>query len=179
MPIRDYVVAAPERTGFAADVAEYLQRRPRQLPSRYLYDALGSALFDAICQLPWYRVTRSEMALLSRHAPHILGGRPRPPNVAELGCGNGDKLAMLLERGGTSVQHVHLIDISKTALDHARSRIGTVPCSRVTAFQGTYEEGLDQLASNCQTQPGPTGRARPRFFRAPKTVADMRQIGLG
>ena len=57
-------VALSGRTDFVSDVAEYLQRTPRQLPSRYFYDALGSALFDAICRLPWYRVTRAETALL-------------------------------------------------------------------------------------------------------------------
>ena len=61
-------VALSARTDFVADVAEDLQRTPRQLPSRYFYDALGSALFDAICRLPWYRVTRAETALLSRYA---------------------------------------------------------------------------------------------------------------
>ena len=39
---------------FASDVQYYLQQQPRQLPSRYFYDDLGSALFDAICRLPWY-----------------------------------------------------------------------------------------------------------------------------
>ena len=41
---------------FASDVRYYLGLAPRQLPSRYLYDALGSALFDAICELPWYAI---------------------------------------------------------------------------------------------------------------------------
>ena len=63
-------VALSARTDFVADVAEYLQRTPRQLPSRYFYDALGSALFDAICRLPWYRVTRAETrAALALRAP--------------------------------------------------------------------------------------------------------------
>jgi uncharacterized SAM-dependent methyltransferase len=52
---------APGRAAdaFAADVRYYLALNPRQLPSRYLYDDLGSALFEAICHLPWYRVTSS------------------------------------------------------------------------------------------------------------------------
>ena len=49
------------------DVQYYLGLTPRQLPSRYLYDAHGSALFEAICELPWYRITRAERALLARH----------------------------------------------------------------------------------------------------------------
>jgi uncharacterized SAM-dependent methyltransferase len=44
-------------SAFAEDVRHYLQLSPRQLPSMYLYDALGSALFDAICELPWYAIT--------------------------------------------------------------------------------------------------------------------------
>ena len=51
----------------AGDVEYYLALTPRQLPSRYFYDALGSALFEAICELPWYRITRAERALLARH----------------------------------------------------------------------------------------------------------------
>ena len=89
-------VVLSARTDFVSDVAEYLQRTPRQLPSRYFYDALGSALFDAICRLPWYRVTRAETALLSRYARQILEPLPRPLNISELGCGNGEKLAILL-----------------------------------------------------------------------------------
>ena len=145
MLTREYAIVAPERAGFAADVAEYLQRSPRQLPSRYLYDALGSALFDAICRLPWYLVTRAETALLHRHAAEIVSGLSHPLNVAELGGGNGEKLAVLLERAGSRFRHVHLVDISEAALDHAQSRLAEVPCAQVTTFQGTYEDGLDGL----------------------------------
>ena len=106
-----------------SDVAEYLQRTPRQLPSQYFYDALGSALFDAICRLPWYRVTRAETALLARHAREMLESLPRPLNISELGCGNGDKLAVLLEKGGERFRRVHLIDISPAALDSARVHV--------------------------------------------------------
>jgi dimethylhistidine N-methyltransferase len=136
------------RTDFVCDVAEYLQRTPRQLPSRYFYDALGSALFDAICRLPWYRVTRSETALLSRHAREMLEGLPRPLNITELGCGNGDKLAVLLEKGGERFRRVHLIDISAAALMSARARLATLPAMPVTTFQGTYEQGLARLATH-------------------------------
>ena len=52
------------RMTFALDVRYYLSQHPRQLPSRYLYDALGSTLFEAICRLPWYRITVTEQRLL-------------------------------------------------------------------------------------------------------------------
>jgi L-histidine Nalpha-methyltransferase len=136
------------RTDFVSDVAEYLQRTPRQLPSRYFYDALGSALFDAICRLPWYRVTRAETALLARHAREILEPLPRPLNITELGCGNGEKLTILVEKGGERFRRVHLIDISAAALMSARARLATLPAMPVTTFQGTYEQGLARLATH-------------------------------
>src|SRR5437660_6877669 len=66
-----------DRKRFADDVAYYLALTPRQLPSRYFYDALGSALFDAICRLPWYRISRAEQRLLAMHRTHIWGREPR------------------------------------------------------------------------------------------------------
>src|SRR5258706_6279298 len=80
---------------FAEDVQYYLSLTPRQLPSRYLYDDLGSALFDAICRLPWYRIERTERQLLSAHGRDILA-RLRPlATLLELGPGSGGKLATL------------------------------------------------------------------------------------
>src|SRR5439155_19640776 len=81
-----------ERTSlaqFAGDVQYYLTLRPRQLPSRYLYDALGSALFDAICHLPWYRITRAEMRLLAAHGRSIFTCLPGLKALVELGPGSG------------------------------------------------------------------------------------------
>jgi L-histidine N-alpha-methyltransferase len=141
-------LAPSTATDFVTDVAEYLQRTPRQLPSRYFYDALGSALFDAICRLPWYRVTRAETALLARHGREIFEPLPRPLNITELGCGNGDKLAVLLENGGERFRRVHLIDISPAALRGARARLAVLPAMPVTTFQGTYEQGLSRLATH-------------------------------
>src|SRR6185436_11104952 len=85
------------RATFASDVREYLERSPRQLPSKYFYDDLGSSLFEAICRLPWYRITRVETAMLARHAAEIFEGLPEPVSLAELGCGGGEKLATLAE----------------------------------------------------------------------------------
>jgi dimethylhistidine N-methyltransferase len=138
--------SASDRATFAAEVAESLRRRPRELPPRYFYDDLGSALFDAICRLPWYRVTRAESALLARHARRITESRVRPLNVVELGCGNGEKLAVLAERAGEAIERMHLIDISVAALENARARLAERSEAPVTTFQGTYEEGLARLS---------------------------------
>src|SRR5205085_12514523 len=85
-----------ERGCFAEDVAYYLSLTPRQLPSRYLYDELGSALFESICRLPWYRITRTERALLERHARDIFARAGRLSTLVELGPGGGEKLVTLV-----------------------------------------------------------------------------------
>ena len=81
---------------FAAEVRRDLALTPKQLQSKYLYDALGSSLFEAICLLPWYRITRAEGRLLSRFARRDGGGRRAiRSTLIELGCGSGEKVAMI------------------------------------------------------------------------------------
>lgn len=147
MPEPSAVATSVAADLFAAEVAEYLQRSPRQLPSKYLYDALGSSLFEAICHLPWYRITRAESALLRQHALEILEPLGRRFSVSELGCGNGDKLALLLERGAAECQHVHLIDISIDALQRARDRLRTVHAEAIHLHQAGYEVGLCRVVT--------------------------------
>ena len=138
----DARLGRPADDAFVTEVAAFLQRRPRQLPSKYLYDALGSALFEAICHLPWYRITRAEKALLAAHASALLPAGPRPLMLAELGCGNGDKLALLLEAGGARCREVHLIDMSTDALDHARHRLRAAPLDAIHVHPLGYEDGF-------------------------------------
>jgi L-histidine Nalpha-methyltransferase len=140
------------RALFAAEVTEYLQRQPRQLPSKYFYDALGSALFEAICQLPWYRITRAESALLMRHAADILAPYRGPLDLAELGCGSGAKMAALIRHGASTVDRVQLIDLSRTALDMARMEIAPL-AGEVITFMGSYEEGLVRVLSQRDDRP--------------------------
>jgi dimethylhistidine N-methyltransferase len=128
-------------------VAAALQLTPRQLPSKYFYDALGSSLFDAICQLPWYKVTRAESALIARAAGAILQPFEQPVSIAELGCGNGEKLEILLEASGAAVRRLHLVDISAKALELASARVGRFPIDGLLAYEATYEDGLARLAA--------------------------------
>jgi dimethylhistidine N-methyltransferase len=132
---------------FAEDVRYYLSLTPRQLPSRYLYDALGSALFEAICQLPWYRLTRAEVALLTAHGADIVSSLRPLARVVELGPGSGDKLATLIARvpRGASLLDVHLIDVSAQALDVAARALTSVDHVRVIAHRAPYEIGLDRV----------------------------------
>jgi L-histidine Nalpha-methyltransferase len=140
-----------EVSAFAADVARDLALEPKQLQSKYLYDPLGSSLFEAICRLPWYRITRAERRLLSRHAPDVideLGGRD-VPLIVELGCGSGEKLVIIAEAlhnvGRTG--RVHLIDISSQALEQSERTLGRFRHFSVVGHRQTYEVGLRQAAA--------------------------------
>jgi L-histidine Nalpha-methyltransferase len=139
-------VEAIEIVQFTADVQYYLTQDPRQLPSRYLYDALGSALFEAICRLPWYRITRAEERLLARHGGDVFR-LLRPSQIVELGSGSGEKLRILLEArdAGADAIDVHLIDVSPAALETSARALQPFEHVRVTPHRGSYEEGLGEL----------------------------------
>ena len=138
-------------SAFAADALRDLQRSPRQLQAKYLYDSLGSALFDAICRLPWYRITRAEADLLRRYAPEVIRAalaRGSGARVIELGCGNGEKLDALLQAlPPEAPTRVDLIDISPRALEASAARVSQFPQANVTTHLGTYEAGLAAVAA--------------------------------
>ena len=131
---------------FATEVKRDLSMVPKQLQSKYLYDRLGSSLFEAICRLPWYRITRAETRLLARHGGAIVSAleEDESATIVELGCGSGEKLMLLAEalqaRGGTA--RVHLIDVSSQALEQTEQRLNGLQHFSVVGHQSTYEEGL-------------------------------------
>jgi dimethylhistidine N-methyltransferase len=137
------------RDGLAADVRYYLAQTPRQLPSKYLYDDLGSALFDAITFLPWYPLTRAEMRLIRAHGDRILAALGAGAGtIVELGPGNGTKLAALLSAGDTAAApyRVHLVDVSASALERAAQTVRETSRAEVTTHAATYEDGVAELA---------------------------------
>jgi len=132
------------RNQFATDVRDFLTQRPRQLPSRYLYDELGSVLFEAICRLPWYPLTRAELRLLEAHAGDILNAGVT--TVIEMGSGSGDKLSALIAAAGSGRGRLdlHLVDISESALAQARRTLEGFENVRVLTHETTYEIGLEE-----------------------------------
>jgi len=131
-------------SAFAEDVRHSLQRSPRQLPSMYLYDALGSALFDAICELPWYAITRAEMRLIARHRREIFRQVPGLTRLVELGPGDGRKLKALVE--DTSEPLVaHLVDVSPGALARAAYTLSDAMNLTVRTCQASFEDGLEAI----------------------------------
>src|ERR1700751_3988132 len=91
-------VARSERSEFAGEIcAGLLREGQKELPSKYLYDEIGSALFEVISVLPEYGLTRADERLLQRHAADIVSRLKPQVLVAELGSGSGKKTRWLLE----------------------------------------------------------------------------------
>jgi L-histidine Nalpha-methyltransferase len=133
---------------FASDVQYYLKLQPRQLPSRYLYDALGSALFDAICLLPWYQITRAEMQLLAAQGRSIFAHIPRLTRIVELGPGSGQKLATLVgadRRHRSSRLELHLVDVSPSALALSGRTLSAAEDVHIVTHEASYEVGLAEV----------------------------------
>lgn len=158
----DLPATAARASDFAADVRYYLGLQPRQLPSKYLYDDLGSALFEAISQLPWYRLTRAEAGLIRAHGRDVFAAVDNVSTIVELGPGNGAKLAALLDAAGPMRQtpRVHLIDVSASALTRAARLLGETARVEVSVHQTAYEAGLEEVASAVRAP----GRTLALFF---------------
>lgn len=147
--MRNPAFAAVEITGFAADVRAGLgQPGQKQLPAKYLYDPLGSALFDAISVLPEYGLTRADERLLRTHAREIAARVPAPVRVAELGSGRGKKARWVLE-ALCQRQHTfyHPIDVSPTALEVCEQELGRIRHLTIGPIEREFLDGLRDVVS--------------------------------
>ncbi|MBN8726786.1 MAG: L-histidine N(alpha)-methyltransferase [Xanthomonadales bacterium] len=115
MPLSGLQPADPASM-FAADVAGGLAHRPKRIPSKYFYDARGSALFEDICAQPEYYLTRTELSILARHAPDIAARVGARAMVVEYGSGSGLKTRRLLAALEEPVAYVP-VEISPAALE--------------------------------------------------------------
>ena len=134
---------------FAGDVRAGLTKEgQKELPSKYFYDDIGSALFEVISMLPEYGLTRADERLLREHADHIVDRVLLPAVVAELGSGNGQKTRWLLEafcrRQPTTY---YPIEISRAALASAKLRLQTIDCISIVGFEREYLAGLLEVAA--------------------------------
>jgi len=87
----------PKPVDFYAEVIHGLQREPKLIPPKFFYDETGSRLFDAICELPEYYPTRTEMALLHEHADEISALIGKECLLIEPGSGSSQKVRLLLD----------------------------------------------------------------------------------
>ena len=106
---------SPERERFLSDVLEGLTRSAKTLPCKYFYDARGSALFDRICTLPEYYPTRTELAILRRHAGAMAAAIGPRCLLVEYGSGSSTKTRLLLDRLAEPAAYVP-VDISREHL---------------------------------------------------------------
>ena len=133
---------------FAQDIRTGLSSTPKHLFSKYLYDGLGSRLFEAICELDEYYLTRSEDEILQNHADEILRCVPNCGTLIELGSGSAEKTrhlidAFMRERGRLLFIPV---DISATALlQSSQALLGSYPNLHINAFAADYYQALSAL----------------------------------
>lgn len=133
--------------GFAREVRAGLTRTGQKtLPCRYLYDAVGSALFEAITQLPEYGLTRADTRILQTNARSIVDRLPANVVVTELGSGSGAKTRPLLE--ALSARQVILyypIDTSAAALARCTQELGGL--GAVIPLEASYLDGLREVTA--------------------------------
>ncbi len=139
---------------FARAVAEGLtRRRQKTLPASWLYDEVGSALFEAITALPEYGLTRADGRLLDRAAGEIARASGHPELIVELGSGSGMKTRRILAAAAQTrrVQY-RPIDISSAALDNCAKALDGMERVSVEAIEGTYLDGIEAAMEG--RQPG-------------------------
>ena len=125
----------------------------KELPSKYFYDDVGSALFEAICVLPEYGLTRADARLLRESADEIVARLSPPTIVAELGSGSGKKTRFVLEALALRQPVLyHPIDISGAALAQSERELGLIDRVSILGFEAEYLDGLAAVAQ--RREPG-------------------------
>ena len=136
------------------DVVVGLSQTPKTLPPKYFYDDRGSQLFEQICELPEYYLTRTETAILQKFASEIVH-RTGPCELVELGSGSSTKTRILLDayQQLDSPLCYRPIDVSASILkDSARQLLLDYATLKIHAVVGTYELGLRQLSTAYMTR---------------------------
>jgi dimethylhistidine N-methyltransferase len=138
------VIAQHSRPDLAGEVRAGLCRPgQKELPSKYLYDEVGSALFEVISVLPEYGLTRADERLLQRHSLEIVSRLKSHVLVAELGSGSGKKTRWLLEALARRQSTTYCpIEISPTALARCENELGQIECVSIVGFERPYLDGL-------------------------------------
>jgi L-histidine Nalpha-methyltransferase len=143
----DCVFTDGAERALAEDALDGLTRPLKELPPKHFYDARGSELFDAICELPEYYPTRTERSILTACAAEIAE-LTAAAELVELGSGSADKTRVLLDAmaaAGTLRRYVP-IDVSETALRaSARQLVGEYPGLLVHGLVGDFERHLGRL----------------------------------
>jgi dimethylhistidine N-methyltransferase len=153
--LRIHRLTAETADDFAEDVRRGLSARPKRLPPKYFYDELGSQLFDAICLLPEYYLTRAEGDIFARHARDIVAaardGGARRVTLFELGSGSAAKTRRIIEALLAEQETLTYVpvDISPAALEaSAHALLGDYARLSVTAYAADYDSALPRLGES-------------------------------
>ncbi len=141
--------------GFGEDVRRGLTARPKTLDPKYFYDELGSLLFEAICALPEYYLTRAETAILEEYAGELVASLTGPVRLIELGSGSSSKTRYVIEALLARQQSLLYspIDISRSAIDWScKGLLRAYPRLRTQAFVGDYVAAFDSLPEHDWTR---------------------------
>jgi len=149
-PIMDtQTIAAIKANLFALLVREGLTKPDqKELPSKFFYDELGSSLFECICRLPEYGLTRAEERIFKRYAQDIVSRLPEAVAVAELGSGSGKKTRLLLHAlCRQRALSYYPIEISHEALASCERELSDIRCISVVGLEREYLDGLLEVAA--------------------------------
>jgi L-histidine Nalpha-methyltransferase len=148
------------REVFRQDAMAGLSDNPRSLPCKYLYDARGSALFEAICETDDYYVTRADLALHEAHIGQISDMIGPQAHIIEFGSGAGIKTRKLLA-GLERPRAYTPIEISKSALAaSSRALQMAFPEIEIRPLQTDYMQPIDGEKLNLE----PPSRRRVIYF---------------
>jgi L-histidine Nalpha-methyltransferase len=134
--------------GLAEDVRRGLSTKPKRFLPKYFYDELGSQLFEAICLLPEYYLTRAENEILKRYADEIVSSLDGNTTLLEMGSGSASKTRLIIEDRLRKQDELLFIpvDISATALDSSsRILLQSYPQLKIEAYAADYFAGLSEL----------------------------------
>jgi L-histidine N-alpha-methyltransferase len=134
---------------FASEVRAGLTKEgQKELPSKYFYDEVGSALFEVISVLPEYGLTRADTRILRRYARDIVDRMALPVIVAELGSGTGKKTRWILEALSSRQNTTYYpIEMSRTALARCELELGRIDCVSIVGFEREYLDGLLEVSA--------------------------------
>lgn len=168
----------------AEDVRRGLTNQPKSLSPKYFYDELGSQLFDAICLLPEYYLTRAENEIIERYASEIVDSVAGEKTLLEMGSGSASKTRLIIEAllEKQSLLTFMPVDISAYVLESSsRILLQSYPRLRVEAYAAEYFDALSVLSEK-----KPTGRILALFLgsnisnfgrnEAPKFLRALRRV---
>jgi len=155
------LVRRDPRAGLAEDVRKGLAAQPKRFLPKYFYDELGSQLFEAICLLPEYYLTRAENEILTRYSDEIAGSFDGQITLVEMGSGSASKTRLIIEallRHQPELRFMP-VDISATALESSsRILLQSYPKLKIEAYAADYFAGLAELGKK------PRGRTLALFL---------------